>query len=338
MDQAAAAQAPRADLVLTPTDAQDFLPDCSSASQQTELARLTATWLMSKRSEHTRRSYHRDLADWLAWCAERGIDPMAARMVDVDTWIIQQRQHGGRNGRPAAETSIARRVSAISSWYAYLIRNTADDPVPLITRNPARTDARPRIDPDFSPTIGLDRSEVDRLTEQADAEGATASALIRLLVIDGLRVGSAIAARVEDLGHDRGHRTLTITIKRGNRRRVAIPPAVGSAIDAMLAERGCPGTGPLFLTPSGRPIYQLYVYRLVRRLASRANIAAAGSISPHSLRHTAITELLNASGGDLRRAQDFAHHADPRTTRRYDRARDNLDQHGSYLLAARFSR
>ena len=105
----------------------------------------------------------------------------------------------------------------------------------------------------------------------------------------------------------------------------------------MLAERGDPTSGPLFLTPSGRPIYQLYVYRLIRRLAHLAEIPTADQLSPHSLRHTAITELLTACDGDLRRAQDFAHHADPRTTRRYDRARDNLDQHGAYVLATRFS-
>jgi len=106
----------------------------------------------------------------------------------------------------------------------------------------------------------------------------------------------------------------------------------------MLAERGQPDTGPLFGTPSGRPIYELYVYRLIRRLARRADIPAADRLSPHSLRHTAITELLDATGGDLRTAQDFAGHADPRTTRRYDRARHNLDAHGAYLLAARFGR
>ncbi|MBT8226782.1 MAG: tyrosine-type recombinase/integrase [Dactylosporangium sp.] len=312
--------------------------DAVPSGRQHDLRRLTSAWLLSKRSAHTQRGYHRDLGDWLAWCAERDLDPLGARMSDVDAWITQQRRSGGRNGRPAAESSIARRVSTVSSWYAYLVRNTADDPRPLMTRNPARTDARPRVDPDFSPTVGLDRSEVDRLQDQADADGVVSSALIRLLVVNGLRVGSALAAQIEDLGHDRGHRVLTVVVKRGNRRRVAIPPLVGAAIDAMLDARGNPAEGPLFVTPSGRPLYQLYVYRLIRRLARRAGIAAAERISPHSLRHTAITELLNASGGDLRRAQDFAHHADPRTTRRYDRARDSLDQHGAYLLASRFGR
>lgn len=78
------------------------------------------------------------------------------------------------------------------------------------------------------------------------------------------------------------------------------------------------------------------MHRLIRRLARRAGLASASALSPHSLRHTAITEILDATGGDLRRAQDFACHADPRTTRRYDRRRDQLDNHGAYLLAGRF--
>jgi integrase len=112
---------------------------------------------------------------------------------------------------------------------------------------------------------------------------------------------------------------------------------VAVAIDAMLAERGGPESGPLFVTTRGGSSYELAVHRLLRRLARRAGLPQADRISPHSLRHTAITELLDASGGDLRQAQDFAGHADPRTTRRYDRARDNLDQHGAYVLAARFA-
>lgn len=61
----------------------------------------------------------------------------------------------------------------------------------------------------------------------------------------------------------------------------------------------------------------------------------AEQLSAHSMRATAITELLNA-GVTLRDVQDFARHRDPRTTRRYDKARGNLDRAGSYVLATRY--
>ncbi|GIF41345.1 tyrosine-type recombinase/integrase [Actinoplanes xinjiangensis] len=301
----------------------------------TRLAELTTMWLSRQRSVHTRTAYRRDLWQWGEWCAATGRNPLTARPADLDAWIVEQRATGAR-GKPAAESTIARRLSAVASWYEYLVVNTAADPEPLIRYNPAQAAARPRVDPDESTTVGLDRPEADRLLAEARADSLTSYALLLLLLVAGLRVGSVISALIEDLGSDRGHRVLNLTVKGGRRRRVPLPPILAHAIDEMLSERGSPAEGPLFLTPSGLRIYELYVYRLIRRLARRAGLASADALSPHSLRHTAITEILDATGGDLRRAQDFAGHADPRTTRRYDRRRDQLDNHGAYLLAGRF--
>jgi integrase/recombinase XerD len=71
--------------------------------------------------------------------------------------------------------------------------------------------------------------------------------------------------------------------------------------------------------------------RIVRRLAKAAGVSK--HISPHSLRHSFITAALDA-GVALRDVQVAARHADPRTTTRYDRARNNLDRHASYVVAA----
>lgn len=72
-------------------------------------------------------------------------------------------------------------------------------------------------------------------------------------------------------------------------------------------------------------------YRMVQRIARAAAIPR--HISPHSLRHAAITNALDA-GVPLRDAQILARHADPRTTEHYDRARGNLDRHGVHFLTA----
>jgi len=71
----------------------------------------------------------------------------------------------------------------------------------------------------------------------------------------------------------------------------------------------------------------------VRRLARAAGIGARDHVSPHSLRHSAITFALDA-GATLRDVQDYAGHKDPRTTRRYDHARDSLDRNAACALAA----
>jgi site-specific recombinase XerD len=296
---------------------------------------LTAAWL-ARRKPSTREAYRKDLARWLSWCERCGVSPLAARMMHMDAWIAWQREHGpDGDGKPAAEASIARRVACVSSWYKYLYRNTKDDPQPLAMTNPAETDGRPDIDPDYSPTTGLSTAEADRLCLAADRDNRRASALVRLLLYGGLRCGSVIQANIQDLGHDRGFRVITVRGKGDKVFRVPIPASLSEAIDAMLAERGDPAKGALFATRTGKRIDRAYIGQLIRRLAGRASIPSAAKLSPHSLRHTFATDYLDA-GGNLRDLQDAMGHADPRTTRRYDRARHNLDRHPAHILATRY--
>ena len=100
-----------------------------------------------------------------------------------------------------------------------------------------------------------------------------------------------------------------------------------------------PATPRLARSSAIEPVPTAYItaYKLIQRLAKRAGIAAAASITPHSLRHTFVTEAL-AAGVPLQDVQDAAGHADPRTTRRYDRSRHNLDRHPTYVLAAHLRR
>ena len=77
------------------------------------------------------------------------------------------------------------------------------------------------------------------------------------------------------------------------------------------------------------------LYELLRR--PPRNVRTCSALVGESLRHSAITAALNA-GVPFRDVQDFAVHADPRTTRRYDRSRNNLDRHATYALAARLGR
>lgn len=102
------------------------------------------------------------------------------------------------------------------------------------------------------------------------------------------------------------------------------------ALEAYLDGRS---NGPLFTTTTGRRLDRTSAYRIVRRLARRAEIPAAASISPHSLRHSFATAALDA-GVALRDVQDALGHADPRTTRRYDRTRHSLDRHATYAVAS----
>ena len=87
---------------------------------------------------------------------------------------------------------------------------------------------------------------------------------------------------------------------------------------------------PLFTTATGKPLHRTSAFRIVQRLAAQAGID--GQISPHSLRHAFATIALDA-GVSLHSLQDSMGHADPRTTRRYDRARNNLQKSAGYDVA-----
>jgi integrase/recombinase XerD len=122
---------------------------------------------------------------------------------------------------------------------------------------------------------------------------------------------------------------LELACKGGKRSTEAQAPATTRALKAHIGERT---SGSLFLDRNGGRTTEPTAWRLVRRLARRAGLPAANRLSPHSLRHSAITATLNV-GVPFRDAQDFAGHADPRTTRRYDHSGNSLNRHATDALA-----
>jgi integrase len=109
-------------------------------------------------------------------------------------------------------------------------------------------------------------------------------------------------------------------------------PVTVPVLRVLEACRGERTVGPLILPPTtGQPIDRRDAYRMIARVAKAAGIPR--HISPHSLRHAAITNALD-SGVPLRDAQILARHADPRTTEHYDQARGNLDRPADQVLTA----
>jgi integrase len=193
---------------------------------------------------------------------------------------------------------------------------------------------RPKVSDD-SATVGLTADELDRLLSAAEAHSPRSAALLSLLIYNGLRIDEVLACDVEAFTHQRGHRVLRIVRKGGKASTEPLSHIVLRALEAYVAERA---TGPLFLNAddTGRLSYSI-AYKLIRRLTRRAGIAAADKISPHSLRHSFATELLG-DGVPLQDVQDAMGHADPRTTRAYDRSRHSLDRHPTYAMAANLRR
>ena len=200
----------------------------------------------------------------------------------------------------------------------------------LIVSDPAVYARLPKVHSDESRTQGLDRLELIRFLQVAQTISVHHGALAYLLGINALRASEAAAVQIEDYAETmRGHRVLHL-VGKGN--KPATMPLTVPVVRVLEACRGQRTTGPLILRPiSGKPIDRRDTYRMVVRIAKTTGIPR--HISPHSLRHAAITNALDA-GVPLRDAQILARHADPRTTEHYDRARGNLDRHGVHFLTA----
>lgn len=225
-----------------------------------------------------------------------------------------------RTGRSAyARSTIGRRLSTVCSFYKWC----ADED--LMAKNPAANVRRPRISQD-STTLGLDREELGRFLVQAGLSTPRDHALACLLALNGLRVGEACNADIENIRWERGHRTILVDRKGGKKAVIPLAPRTSRAIDLATGERI---GGPILIGHNGR-LDRYEAYRIVRRLGRTAGIRH--NLHPHSCRHAFITAALDA-GVPLRDVQEAASHSDPRTTSRYDRHRVSLDRHAAYSVA-----
>ena len=287
----------------------------SPAPYRDSLDGLAAAWLIGFRNAATRAAYASDLRDFAAWCRRRQLELVTLTRPHVDAYA-RDLEAAGR-----APATVARRLAALASFFEFCV----DEGV--LPRAPTQRIRRPRVD-DESPTLGLDRAELARFLAAAERVGPRAYALACLLALNGLRVSEACGADVDDLDQVRGHRVLAVTRKRGKRAHVPLAPRTIAALEDLVGDAT---EGSLLLSDHGGRLDRHSAARLVGRIAREAEIAKR--ITPHSLRHAFVTLSLDA-GVSLRDVQDAAGHADPRTTRRYDRARQALDRHPTYRLAS----
>lgn len=275
----------------------------------------------------TLTSYKHDLRTWWEFCEAHAIPILEARRhhIELFTRVMENAewQRGGLHKTHRANYkpgTIARRVSTICTFYEWA---HAEE---FCIRNPGANVRRIKV-PQESSTLGLDRSELGQFLITASILGGREHALACLLGLNGLRVGEALGADIENLGLERGHRTLLVHRKGGKRALIPLAPRTFHALTMVIDGRT---EGAILLDAQGRRLNRGQAYRMVRRTAKRAGIYH--HVHPHALRHAFITAALDA-GVPLRDVQEAASHADPRTTSRYDRNRVSLDRHAAYSVA-----
>ena len=281
----------------------------------TNTERLALAGFLAGYSGLTREAYELDLRQYASWCHQHHLRLFQARRADIECFARDLEARG------RARAIITRRLCTVAGFYRYAVEED------LLDHSPAAHVRRPRLDYESRAT-GLDRNELGALLVAAGLGLPAEHALVSLLALNGLRVSEAAGTDIQDMGVERGHRTLVITRKGGKVVTIPLAPRTARAIDLAVGERV---EGPIFLNADGQRLDRHAAARVVRRVARRAGIIKP--VGPHTLRHAFITAALDA-GVPLRDVQEAASHADPRTTMRYDRARGSLDRHATYIVAA----
>ena len=259
-------------------------------------------------SPNTARAYGEDLALYLQYSEDAGVDPLQADRPHIDGFARWQESRGNR------PSTIARRMSALRQFYKVL---HLDGHLPT---DPARDVAVPRVHRDRSEAVYLDADAMRALIEAAREDGPEALALITLMMGLGLRVSEACGANVEHFRND----VLPVRGKGGHHEAVPVPNSVVEVVK--MTGRNA---GPVAVRKDGRRMDRRTAQRVVKRVATKAGIP---EISPHDLRAAYITAALD-QGIPLYQVQDMARHAEPATTELYDRARRRRSNDGNDQMA-----
>jgi tyrosine recombinase XerC len=275
-------------------------------------------------SPHTVRAYDTDLTQFVEFLGARDRTrpsrvPVTALDADGVRGFLESLHERG-----ISRASAARRLAALRTFARYLVREgrLPDDPTQLVG-SPRREQTLPNH---------LDLEQVDQVLGTPDLTrpaGRRDRAILELFYASGLRLSELVGLDIEDV--NLSGRVVRVRGKGGKERLVPFNHSTAEALKAMLQDmRSAPAASapsrraspspharqrhPVFLNQRGGRLTTRSVDRLVRRAARAASVP--GGLSPHALRHTFATHLLQA-GADLRAIQELLGHVRLSTTQRY---------------------
>lgn len=262
-------------------------------------------------SPHTIRSYRRDVSSFALWASRRAggakgpelwarVEPSGVR-----TFLASLHAHRER-------TSIARTLSGLKTFFAYLLREGH------LAASPAEGVTGPKAQKSLPAFLPVD--EVFHLLDSVAGKGLSGArdrAILELLYATGIRVGELVGLNGRDV--KLVSRTARIRGKGRVEREVPLTDPSARVLEAYLDLRDQAGSpldsdGPVFLNARGGRLTDRSVRRILDRWIEKA--ALVRRVSPHTLRHTFATHLL-AGGADLRAIQELLGHRSLSTTQKY---------------------
>lgn len=279
-------------------------------------------FIASIRNRNTRRSYSRQVRLFFAWIEHHGIkDVRDIRTEHVAPYVEMM-------SRSSLEpASVKQALSSLRMLFDWLLVHQ------VVRENPATAVRGPKLSVAEGKTPNLPAEEVAQLIDSIPTDslvGLRDRALIGLMAYTFARVGAALSMNVGDYYPEGKQWSVRLREKGGKRKQIAVHHVLEEYMDAYLSASGLSdvkGT-PLFRTARGKTgkltenrMTQPDAWNMLQRRAKKAGITTA--ICNHSWRATGITVFLE-NGGAIEMAQYMAGHADPRTTKLYDRRRQKV--------------
>ena len=260
-------------------------------------------------SVHTISAYGGDLRAYVAHLGSRGADPLTASRDDVTDFIRVLREKG------MAPSTIERKVAAVKSFHAFLVREG------LTENHPTIDVALPKVPERLPDVISIE--DADRLLSQPFPDGPVGSrdrAALEVLYGCGLRVSELVSLDLADADIEGGY--LRVFGKGGKERLVPVSGAAADALTDYLrhgrpylrAKKSSVRQDPaaVFVNVRGGRLTRQAVFGLVRAYGGRVGL----QLHPHTLRHSFATHMLQG-GAELRALQEMLGHADISTTQVY---------------------
>ncbi len=265
-------------------------------------------------SPHTCRAYERDLEEFENILKSLGLSlstPQNIEMGKVDRLAI--RRYLSFLHRKNKKSSIARKISTLRSFFKYLVREQ------VTSFNPTQSVSTPKVEKPLPTTLTVDEAfrlmetPIEKTRPRVEKKGLRDRAILELLYSSGIRVGELVGLNLNQLDLDLG-----IVKVMGKGRKERIVPVGSKAVESLktyLEKRAALNGGdPLFVNSGGERLTARSVGRLIKKYTKSSGIFR--KVSPHSLRHTFATHLLDA-GADIREIQEMLGHASLSTTQRY---------------------
>ena len=260
-------------------------------------------------SPHTLKSYLKDVADFFQYISVTFSisDPVAVLHFHVRSWLAEElKLKSGLSAR-----SINRKLSSLNSFYKHLLRQG------IVTKNPVKLSHAQKVPPRLP--VFLKEPETELLIQEADFvegfKGATDRLVCELLYVTGMRRAELMSLKEKDV--EWSLRQIRVLGKGNKERLIPVGDVLLDAIREYIAQKkeleNHDDTYLLNL-PNGKPINASYVYRSVK--SSLSQVTTLSKKSPHVLRHTFATHLLN-NGANIQAIKDLLGHSSLAATQVY---------------------